>query len=150
MKAATTASLFETSLQTTDQWLTEIMHELGWKDRHKALTALRSVLHATRERLPADECAQLTAQLPLLVKGLYWEDWDPHASTKLRHRADFLDAIHAGFRHDSTIQPEAVAHAVFKVMGAHISEGELSDVRGMLPHDLRDLLPEPATAGMRT
>ena len=139
MRHTTTTALFQHSLQTTDRWLKEIMGELGWADRHKAYTALRATLHALRERLPVDECAQLSAQLPLVVRGVYWEGWNP-SCTKPEH-GTFLKEVHAAFKHDPKTDPEQVARAVFKALASEISAGEMEDVRSILPQPIRRLMP---------
>jgi len=66
------------TVQTTHEWLNELTVLLGWPDRHDAYQALRGVLHALRDRLSVDEAAALGAQLPMLVRGCYYEDWHPH------------------------------------------------------------------------
>ena len=82
---------FETTLQTTHIWLDEIMRDLGWNDRHRAYHALRAVLHTLRNRLPVDEVAHLAAQLPMLVRGFFYEGWRPGAGVvKERRREQFV------------------------------------------------------------
>ena len=75
--SATGLAVFDTTLQKTNGWLKDLMHELGWDDRHKAYLALRATLHALRDRLTVEEVAQLGAQLPMLIRGFYYEGWDP-------------------------------------------------------------------------
>jgi hypothetical protein len=62
--SATGLSVFDTTLQKTNHWLKELMRLLDWHDRQKAYLALRSTLHALRDRLTVEETAQLAAQLP--------------------------------------------------------------------------------------
>jgi len=145
MRHTTTAALFQHSLQTTDRWLKEVMTELGWSDLQKAHTALRATLHALREQLPVDECAQLSAQLPLILRGIYWEGWNPHEA-KAPPNA-FLTAVHSAFKHDPDTDPERIAHAVFKTMATEIAPGEMEDVRQILPRDLRRLMPARVSTG---
>lgn len=145
MRHTTTSALFQSSLQTTDRWLREIMMELGWGDAHKAYTALRAVLHALRERVPVDECGQLSAQLPLIVRGVFWEGWNPRC-VKTSHDT-FLSDIHAAFKHDPATDPERVARAVFKALAKEISTGEMDDIRGILPRDIRKLVPQIVDSG---
>ena len=69
--------VFDTTVQKTNVWLKDIMQELGWEDRHKAYMGLRTTLHALRDRLTPEEAAQFGAQLPMLIRGLYYEGWTP-------------------------------------------------------------------------
>lgn len=134
---------FEGTYQTTNAWLKELMEELDWQDRHRAYRALRAVLHALRDRLTVEETADLGAQLPMLIRGLYYEGWTPSGKpVKERKREDFLAHIEAAFRDDPAIFPEAVAGAVFKVLQRHVSAGEIGDVKQILPAQIRALWPE--------
>jgi hypothetical protein len=38
---------------------------------------LGGMLHVLRDRLTIQEAVQPGAQLPMLIRGLYWEGWDP-------------------------------------------------------------------------
>lgn len=134
---------FETTLHKTNLWFKEIMDEMHWEDRHQAYLALRAVLHTLRDRLSPEEAAQLGAQLPLLVRGIYYEGWTPTGKpTKERHQAQFLEKIAGYFSKEPHIDAAGIARAVFHVLDRHISEGELKDVKHTLPKELL-LLWEP-------
>ncbi len=78
-------SQFDTTIHATNTWLKDLMERLGWEDRHRAYQAFRAVLHALRDHLTVDEVATLGAQLPLLIRGIYYEGWHP-ADKPLRER----------------------------------------------------------------
>lgn len=83
--------VFDTTLEKTNIWLRDVMAELGSKDRHEAYLALRGVLHALRDRLQVEEAVQLGAQLPVLIRGFYYDGWRPSATPKKeRHLGQFL------------------------------------------------------------
>jgi len=145
--AATGLAVFDTTLQKTHAWLGEVMQELGTDDRHKAYLALRAVLHALRDRLTVEEVAQLGAQLPMLIRGFYYEGWDPTGKPlKERHKEEFLRHIYRYFKTtrygEPDVDPEQVARAVFRVLARRVSEGEIEDVVRILPRELRELWPE--------
>ena len=132
--------VFDTTVHKTHAWLHDIMQELGWQDRHKAYLALRTTLHALRDRLSVEETAQLGAQLPMLIRGLYYEGWNPTGKPeKVRHKTAFLAPIRDHFRDDWQVDPEEVARAVLKVLTQHVSEGEIADIKHCLPTELRAL-----------
>ena len=93
---ATTIKAFDTTLQLTYAWLHELAEQMGTQDRHRAYHALWAVLHALRDRLTVEEVAALGAQLPLLVRGIYYEGWHPGNKPLKTRREDFLAAIRAG------------------------------------------------------
>ena len=135
---------FDTTLQKTQIWLNDLMAELGWpeEDRSRAYLALRSVLHALRDRLTAEEAVHLGAQLPMLVRGFYYEDWKLSGKpVKERHKDDFLAHVKNAFHGDQRVSPEEIARAVLKVLDRHVTRGEAQDVKGILPHELRELWP---------
>lgn len=140
-------SVFDTTLEKTNLWIRDVMAELRWEDRHRAYLALRGVLHALRDRLQADEAVQLGAQLPMLVRGFYYEGWKPSVTPrKERHIGQFLEHIVEDFPRGMDIDSEQVARGVFAVLARRISEGEIEDVRGMMPEEVRQLWPEPVPA----
>jgi uncharacterized protein (DUF2267 family) len=129
---------FENTLQTTNIWLKDILEELGWLDHHRAYQALRSVLHALRDRLSVEQAAALAAQLPMLVRGFYYEGWHPHGKpVKERHKEEFLAHIAADFRDAYDIDPEQIARAVFQILSKHVSSGEIESVKRSLPTEIR-------------
>ena len=141
--SATGLEVFDTTLQKTNRWLKELMEELEWEDRHRAYGALRATLHALRDRLTIEEVAQLGAQFPMLIRGFYYEGWDPtNKPLKLREREEFLERIAQYFvRAGESVHPEPVARAVFALLAQRISDGEIEDVKHILPAELRDLWP---------
>jgi uncharacterized protein (DUF2267 family) len=133
---------FSNTLQKTHEWLRELMLNLDWQDEHKAYLALRSVLHALRDRLTVEEAAQLGAQLPMLVRGFYYEGWNPTGKpVKERHQEQFLAHVKEDFRNDERDLPEKLVRAVFSLLSHHISGGEIKDVKHTLPAELRALWP---------
>ena len=138
-----TNRLFGGTLQKTQIWLNEIMAELDWQEHpQKAYLALRTVLHALRDRLTVEEAVQLGAQLPMLVRGFYYEGWNLKGKPrKERHKEDFLAHIKNTFSEDYTSRPESIARAVFKTMARHASPGEIDDVVHILPKPLHELWP---------
>ena len=140
--SATGLDVFDSTIHLTNQWLKEIMEELGWRDRLIAYRALRATLHALRNRLTVDEVAQFSAQLPMLVRGFYYEGWDPSIKPlKERHTDHFLEWIKQEMRGNEPINPERVARAVFGVLERRITAGEIEDVKHMLPSHIRELWP---------
>ena len=130
----------ESTIHTTNTWLKELAGELGWEDRARVYHALGVVLHALRDRLTVAEAVDLGAQLPLLIRGLYYEGWTPNGKPiKERSKEEFLAHIAAALRGHAEIYPEAVAWAVFKILQKHVSPGEIKHVKIILPHEIRAL-----------
>lgn len=133
--------VFDSTLQKTHILLDDIMQEMGWNDeRQRAYLALRSVLHALRDRLTMAEALDLGAQLPMLVRGFYYEGWKPaDTPRKERHKEDFLAHVQHDFRNDAHMDAEQIVRVVFRVLARHISAGEIEDIQLILPAELRAL-----------
>ncbi len=144
----TTAGLevLDSTIHKTHQWINDIARELPCPDRHVAYIALRAALHALRDRLTVEEAVHLGAQLPMLIRGLYYEGWNPSGKPIKWHKPEFLASIRDGFRGREEPDPEAVARAVFSVLAHHVSAGEIKDVTHILPRKLRELWPEVSRA----
>jgi uncharacterized protein (DUF2267 family) len=134
--------VFDRAVEKANDWLKDIMMELNWQDdRHRAYLGLRATLHALRDRLLVNEAVDLGAQLPMLVRGFYYDGWTPAGKPlKERHKEDFLAHIKDQFR-DYDMDAELVARAVFKMLSFRISKGEIEDIKGILPKELSDLWP---------
>jgi uncharacterized protein (DUF2267 family) len=132
--------VFDTTVQETNLWLKAVMERLDTDDRHLAYVALRATLHALRDRLGPENAVHLAAQLPMLVRGLYYEGWRLAASqTKERTRADFLEHVRSELPRGSFIDPNAAVRAVFGVMWEKLDLGEVGKVIDHLPAELKEL-----------
>jgi uncharacterized protein (DUF2267 family) len=131
------------TIQTTNIWLNEIDAAIGWDHRQRSYRLLRAVLHALRDQMQVNEAADLGAQLPLLIRGIYYESWRPAATpVKRRSLGEFLAAIDKQFTADPIADTQSAVRAVFALLAAKISAGEIGDVRHALPKPIRDLWPE--------
>jgi uncharacterized protein (DUF2267 family) len=140
--SATGLEVFDRTLQATNVWLDDIMQGLHWTDRHKAYHALRAVLHTLRDRLPVNGAAHLSAQLPMLVRGLFYEGWQPaKVPVKERTRDEFLAHVTDAFALDVTADSKAIAKTVLRVLALHVTPGEREKVKGILPESIRELWP---------
>jgi uncharacterized protein (DUF2267 family) len=133
-------NVFEHATQKADVWIQDMMRELGTKDPHQAYHALSAALHALRDRLSVDEAAQLSAQLPLLVRGLFFEGWHP-ASTPvhLRRPEELLAMVDRKAGDGHGLDPERALAATFEVLRHHVSPGELKSLAHVLPESWAEL-----------
>lgn len=138
---ATEPSIIERSAEKAHIWLNEVAEALGTDDRHYAYRALRAVLHSLRDRLTVDVAAKLAAQLPVLIRGIYYEDWDPSRTPLPIHDVKaFLDHVAAEGRMAGDTEASLAVAAVASVLREHVSAGEIKDVLAVLPDKLGVLL----------
>jgi uncharacterized protein (DUF2267 family) len=144
-----TLAILDRSVQKTNVWLRDVNYELQWFTFQRGYLALRAVLHALRDRLSVPEVAQLGAQFPIFIRGIYYEGWNPSRTPiKSRGKELFLRQVRGEFAHtrNPDIDAEEIARAIFRVLNKHISKGEIEQVKGLLPRELREFWPEPLAA----
>lgn len=133
---------FDKTVQETNLWLKDVMERLGTEDRHHAYSSLRAVLHALRDRIGPESAAHLGAQLPMLLRGLYYEGWDPTSKpTKERHEEAFLAHIERELPRAVEDEVEQDVLAVLDVLSKHIDRGAAVKIAGMFPQELRRFWP---------
>jgi uncharacterized protein (DUF2267 family) len=137
--------VFDRTLHETNIWLKTLMEKLQTDNREVAYWALRASLHAVRDRIGPQNAVHLGAQLPMLIRGIYYEGWHMAASpTRERHKADFLDHVRRELDGRLDIDPERAVRATFDVMWAQVDPGEMAKVIEMFPMELRDFWPRLA------
>ena len=133
--------VFDTTLQQTNLWLKELMECLS-VDRRHAYRVLNATLHAVRDRIGPENAVHLGAQLPILVRGFYYEGWHPTGTpTKQRHKEEFLDYVNGEVFRGLGVDPEQAVRAVFDVISKRLDAGEIEKLMKIFPDELRDLWP---------
>ena len=136
--------VIERSAQQAHEWVNELTERLDWVHHHNGLRLLRTILHQIRDHLGHDESAQFSAQLPLLIRGMYFEGWVPRRTpVKQRRVADFIAQIEDQVgRMEEYRGPRDITTAL-EFLNSRISRGEIEDIRRTLPEEIRGLWPAP-------
>lgn len=133
--------VFDETVHLTNIWLNEIGESLG-PEKQRSYQALRTVLFALRDRLTTEEAFHLSAQLPMLLRGVFWESYRPtDKPERFRSREEFLAEVEANLDRTAPINPEDGARAVFTTLERHLTPGEIEDIKQMLPEPVRTLFP---------
>ena len=128
---------FDKTLQMTHIWLNEIMAEIG-PDRQVAWKVLSTVLHKLRDRLPIGLAAHLGAGLPLLVRGAYYDQFEPaKLPTECNSREEFVAEVAEWLGDTRPVDPDLAVRAVFGVLSRHLAPGQIDKVCQALPKNLR-------------
>ncbi|HET9458930.1 MAG TPA: DUF2267 domain-containing protein [Sphingomicrobium sp.] len=147
--SATGLDVFDKTLETTHIWLNEICADLG-PDKQVAWKVLSTVLHKLRDRLPIGLAAHLGAQLPLIIRGVYYDQFEPSKlPTECNSREEFIAEVAEWLSDTRPVDPDLAVRSVFRVLSRHISEGQVAKVREALPRSLRQSwidaeMPQPA------
>jgi uncharacterized protein (DUF2267 family) len=130
------------SIDKTNAWLADVAASFGTEDRRLAYRVTRSWLHTLRDRLPIPIAAHVAAQLPELLRGVFYEGWNPSKVPIKYNRDEFVSR----FAHDAQIHNNEVANAgrlVTAALQRHMSAGAINEALGALPADIRSMM-EPA------
>lgn len=134
-------SIIERSVEKAHIWLKELAEELGDEDHQYAYRALRAVLHTLRDRMTVEVAAKFAAQLPTLIRGIYYEDWTPSRTPLAIHDVDaFLDRVAKEGRMAGETEASLAVTAVMRVLREHVTPGEIDGVLAVLPDKLRVLI----------
>ncbi len=133
--------------QQAHEWVHELRQILKVPSERSAYAALRAVLHQLRDRMPASEVGDLGAQLPTLIRGIYFEGWNPLAGPQsIHHGREFVDDLTGKLHGHEEIHAESAIRAVFFLLSEHISKGEIDDVIATLPDEIKAFWPKSRAA----
>ena len=135
---------FEQYAARGNEMINQLAQELD-TPRDQAARILRSTLHALRNRLSNEENFDLLSQLPMMLKAIYVDGWKPAAKIyQSHHLDDFIDEIrsfdpHAAARDlGNNERAQYMVKGVVRILGQYVSQGEMNDVIGVLPAEIKD------------
>ncbi|MET8175674.1 DUF2267 domain-containing protein [Streptomyces clavifer] len=139
----TTFSSFDTMVDKANRLLRDIEEANGWpKERRKqSYAALRAVLHRLRDRLSVDGATHLGAQLPTLIRGVYYDGWKPSETPVKLSGEEFFQRVRDDFPYSVDGGIETVVRTVLEALKRYVSEGEWDHLRSGLPNSLAAVLP---------
>ncbi len=127
------------------QWIGDIQDELGWESRDNVYQATKAVLQSLRDRLPIEEVIHLSANLPLIMKGMMMDGYDfKNRPERIRDVEAFLEYVQANYDASmrDIISPEDATIAVIKVLNTRMGGGEMRKVAATMPEKIRRLFKE--------
>jgi uncharacterized protein (DUF2267 family) len=127
---------FDIAVQKSNVWLRDVQEAGRLKDRFEAYGALRAVLHALRDCLPAHEAVKLAAQMPMLLKGVYFDGWKMHKPLRLSEEG-FHALIRRELKGQPGVDPAAALKAVLAAMEEHVSPTAVEALQLVLPRAVR-------------
>lgn len=135
---------FDHALQEANIWLKSVEKHLHCSE-HEAYQALRVTLQALRDRLPLENAVKLAAQLPTLIRGVYYEGWHIGDLSNAGHSADdFVHHIKEQLPDRFPLDGKTVSKGIFEVLWERIDPGESAKITDLLPASLRHLWPAAA------
>lgn len=140
--SSTGLAVFDTTVQETNLWLKGVEARLPPCSRQQAYDALRAVLHVLRDRLPVEAVLGLSAQLPMLLRGVFLEGWRPAAGpAETGDPQAFSDAVGDHLPSTFPRQPNEAIEAVLAVVTGTLDPGEVAKLAHYLPARVRHFFP---------
>jgi uncharacterized protein (DUF2267 family) len=136
--------VFDSTIQRTNVWLKELMQELNWSDHRKTYLAFRCVLHGVRDHLSFSDAIAFGEELPLLIKGLYFDHWDTAGKPlALSSHTAFLSHLSQCISRElnESVNAESIARAVFRLLDKKVTDGEIHEIHHLLPTIVLELWP---------
>jgi uncharacterized protein (DUF2267 family) len=128
---------FERTVHTSYEWLDAVAAHIGG-ERRDAYHALHAVLGALRDRLPADVAADLSAQMPLLVRGVFFDGHEPaNAPVRTAGADDFVAAVRCALAPAPGIDARDAIDAVLEALTTNIDRRVLDEIGPLLPAQFR-------------
>lgn len=135
-------TLFQDTLQSSAAWIRQLAEATDLDD-HRAYNLLCATLWTLRDGLLPNDAVHLAAQLPVLIRGLFFEGWRLGAvPLRLHDRGEFVRIIAMRHRTRPPRDLDAAVRAVLGVLSRNIDFGETFAVLRAVPDELRDLWPE--------
>ena len=136
-------AVLDGATQQANTWLNDLHQTAHLDSKKQACRLLRATLHTRRDWVNADQAADLGAQLPVLLRGIYYEGWNPSAKAKhTRNKDAFVANVQSEFKADPLWNPDLAIGAVFVLLDRHVGSGQLTQMRKALQKPLRELWPE--------
>jgi len=133
-------SVIERTISKTNEWLERLCREMNNDDRQHAYVLLRAVLHTLRDRIGPEVSVHLAAQLPLLVRGIFYEGWDPGATPQKLTLDEFINRVEREAHLRSAAEAASGARAVMQVLWDELAPGTMDHVSAVLPDEFAVLL----------
>lgn len=124
----------------TYEWLHAVARQTGVDDLHHSYQVLRAVLHGVRDHLAPTVAAHMAAQLPMLLRGVFYEGWDPAHVPQRASFGDFLARVEREAGLKGTSEAEDAARAVMAVCWDELGEGTMNHLLSVLPQEFAVLM----------
>lgn len=137
------SSHYAQAVHRASVWVADVAAALGTQDRNYARRVLRAWLHTLRDRLTVDAAAKFGQQLPELLRGTYYDGWEPSRVPMRYNAAEYVQRFAA----EAMVAPSDVpqlAAAVTHVISEHMSPGQVTEALAELPASLRATVQDGA------
>ncbi len=132
--------IIDSAVVSANTWINAVNAHTGWDNKQRAYRLLRQVLHVIRDHLSVDEAAQVGAQLPVLIRGIFYEGWNPSRVPVIERSLDgFIARVQRAFETDPLGDAPEAIQSVIEVMQTHMEGGEMAQVKQTFSKEIQTL-----------
>ncbi len=139
MSTNTKVSALDHAMHSAHSWVNDVAREIGTEDREFAYRVLRAWLHTLRDRLPVEASARFAAQLPDLIRGVFYAGWNPNAVPE-KYGAEEYSVRFLREANIALHDVGKVAAATTAAVSHHLSPTQVDKVLSQFPPEIRTLL----------
>lgn len=139
MSTKTKVTALDHAVDVAHTWIADVAKEFDTEDREFAYGVLRAWLHTMRDRLTVEASANFAAQLPDLIRGTFYQAWNPSVVPQKYDAEEYA----ARFAREANIARNDVGKAAAATTAAvlhHLPAAQMEKVLGQLPPELRHIL----------
>jgi uncharacterized protein (DUF2267 family) len=147
--STTGLDVFDRAVQRANEWLVDLASDLGKDgDRPYAYRVLRSYLHVVRDRVTPEQAVDFASQLPLLLRGVFYDGWHPAKTPETyRDAATFVGRLVETAQLAGPTEASMTAETTTRMLRRRMSAGQVDELLDALPEAIRRVLqPQPPPA----
>jgi uncharacterized protein (DUF2267 family) len=129
-----------------NRFVKDVAEELN-VSRNSAARIMKAVLHAVRDRLPPDDAIQFAQGLPMALKAVFIDQYDPSRTPVVIRRAhDFLDYIFYKDEFSANVDfpdqdsVEDALRGVFNVLECYMDPAQIEHIKHMMGQEIVELI----------
>ena len=140
---------FDNYQHEINKYVNDLAAQLGHpQEKRRSLIIWKAVMHTIRDRIHLSESFDLISQLPLILKGIYVDQWrysespskDYETIREMTEEVEKLQAHYGEEDFDWNISTEEIISRTMDSLKAYFSEGQLEHIKSQLPAEVKDLV----------
>lgn len=143
------SGIYDHAVHRANVWLADVTAALGTNDRHYGRRMLRVWLQTLRDRLTVDSAAKFGQQLPELLRGTFYDGWEPRRVPSKYDAEEYIVRFATEALIPTSDVP-SVASAITQVIADHMSPGQVSEALAELPKEIRAIVQDGAAMPVPT
>ncbi len=139
---STGLDVFDASIQKTNRFFSNVEKLLGWNEqrRNQTYKILRVILHGFRDRMTTEAVVNFSAQLPLILKGVYFESYNAANKPEKYEKNTFLSNVQKEILYDVDYSMPELVRAIVMTFTDNFSDESVNVLEKSLPNEYHDLI----------